>query len=198
MREHLMILKLILDEQIYELNVPESLVAQAQDFFAKMDRDMDQGWQMGREWIEHPDRLQRCQIVADKLLTALETENHDLGRLMAGYIVSRVPEIDSLEPDPTGEPQNTLFTYREAAAPVATSAPAAAPASGGNAKLQALTQAGQQVSKVFRAGRHWKFSVLNRASGQWEESPAIGDQAQAENLREIAIKKRYQELCDEG
>jgi hypothetical protein len=197
--EHLMILKLILDEQIFELNVPDTLVAQAGDFFAKMDRDMDNGWQMGREWVEHPDRLQRCQIVADKLLTALETENHDLGRLMAGYIVARVPEIDSVEPDPGGEPQNTLFTFREhAAAAPAAAAPADPAPSAGNPRLQALAQAGQEVSKVFRAGRHWKFSVLNPASGQWEESPAIGDQEQAENLRELAIKQRYRELCGEG
>lgn len=202
-----MILKLILDDQIYELNTPDGLIAQAGEFFAKMDRDMDSGWQMGREWVERPDRLQRCQIVADKLLTALETENDDLGRLMAGYILSRLPEIDSVEPDPGGEPQNTLFTFRETAAetpveplvpPPVSADTAATPPAGSMTKMQALAQAGKDVSKVFRVGRHWKFSVLNRASGQWEESPAIGDQQQAEDMREFAVKKRYKELCGEA
>ncbi len=157
---------------------------------------MDSGWQIGREWVERPDRLQRCQIVANKLLTALETDNHDLGRLMAGYILTRAPDIESIEPDPNGEPQNTLFTFR-AEPPAPPPAVGPAPAGGMN-RMQALAQAGQEVSKVFRAGRHWKFSVLNRASGQWEESPAIGEQEQAENLREIAVKKRYKELCGEA
>ena len=36
-----------------------------------MDQDMDAGWQMSRDWVDNPSREQRCQIVADKLLTAL-------------------------------------------------------------------------------------------------------------------------------
>jgi len=191
-----MILNLILDEQIYELNVPDGLVAQAGDFFAKMDRDMDVGWQMGREWVEKPDRLQRCKIVADKLLTAMENEDDNLGRLMAGYIVSRAPEIESIEPDINGEPQHTLLTFRDNAT---TQSEGFAPTFGMPANMNLDTekfmQAGKEVSGVFRMGRQWKFSVLNRATGQWEESAAIGDQQQAETMREAAIRTRYQELC---
>ena len=102
-----MILKVIVDDQLYELNVPEALLQKAADFFDQMDKDMDQGWQMSREWVAAPNREQRCQIVANKLLTALEKENHKLGRLMAGYILSRVPEVKSLELDTSGEIQNT-------------------------------------------------------------------------------------------
>jgi hypothetical protein len=97
-----------------------------------------------------------------------------------------------------GEPLNTVFHYRtEAAAPSpapATPTPPAAPARPAD-KIAALTLAGQQVSKVFRAGRHWKFSVLNTTTGQWEESPAIGSQDEAERLRDAAVRRRYEELC---
>ncbi len=192
-----MLLKLILDEQILELNVPEELLARARDFFDKMDADMDAGWMIGREWVERPDRLQRCMVAADKLVTALETENDNLGRLMAGYILARAPEIESIEPDIQGEPLNTVFQFREDAPPSA--APAAA-ADAGSArpadKIAALSLAGQQVSKVFRAGRHWKFSVFNPATGQWDESPAIGSQPEAERLREAAVRQRFDELCN--
>ena len=102
-----MILKVIVDDQLYELNVPEAFMEQAGGFFQQMDEDMDQGWQMSREWVATPNREQRCQIVANKLLTALEKENHKLGRLMAGYILSRMPEVESLELDTSGEIQNT-------------------------------------------------------------------------------------------
>jgi len=191
-----MLLKLILDDQIYELNVPDTLIAQAGEFFAKMDADMDKGWMIGREWVEHPDRLQRCKVVADKLVTALETENHDLGRLMAGYILSRAPEIESIEPDIQGEPSNTLFQFRDTAAPQAeppSTQPHVQPARPAD-RIAALSLASQQVSKVFRAGRHWKFSVFDPATDRWEESPAIGSQQEAERLREAAVSKRYEEL----
>ena len=102
-----MILKVIVDDQLYELNVPEAFIARASGFFDQMDADMDGGWQMSREWVAAPTREQRCKIVANKLLTALEKGNHKLGRLMAGYILSRMPEVDSLEPDTSGEMQNT-------------------------------------------------------------------------------------------
>ena len=192
-----MLLKLILDEQILELNVPEGLIDRADDFFANMDRDMDKGWQMGREWVEQPTKLQRCQIVANKLVTALETENHDLGRLMAGYLLSRAPEIDSIEPDIQGEPQNTVFTFRDQVPPAAPPIPAGTPADTPKDKMAALAEAGKEVSKVFRAGRQWKFTTLNRSTGEWEESPAIGSQDEAERLRENAVRRRYHELCGE-
>ena len=44
-----MILKVSLADQLLELNVPDQLLAQAEDFFARMDADMDQGWQVNRE-----------------------------------------------------------------------------------------------------------------------------------------------------
>ncbi len=102
-----MILKVYIDDQFFELNVPEGFIEEALEFFAQMDRDMDKGWQMGREWVENPGRQDRCRIAADKLMTSLEKENHKLGRLMAGYILSRLPEIESLVIDTSGEIRNT-------------------------------------------------------------------------------------------
>ncbi|WP_207787618.1 hypothetical protein [Candidatus Thiosymbion oneisti] len=104
-----MILKAIIDDQEYSLNVPETVLAQGEEYFARLDADMDQGWQMSREWVQHPNQVERCQIVADKLLTALENENQKLGMLTAGYILSRMPDVDTVEIDIHGEIQNTQF-----------------------------------------------------------------------------------------
>ena len=60
-----MILKVVVDDQLYELNVPEKFIRQANSFFDSMDRDMDTGWQMSRDWVDHPNVEQRCQIVAE-------------------------------------------------------------------------------------------------------------------------------------
>ncbi len=190
-----MILKLIVDDQLYELNVPEALLAQAEAFFRKMDQDMDVGWQMGREWVESPDKLQRCQIVANKLLTAVENEDDNLGRMMAGYILSRAPEIESVEPDLAGEIQDTRFEMRQTPAPVMQKPAPAAPAQGGLSKMEAMARAGKEVSKVFKVGKQWRFSIYNADSDQWEDSPLAAQQSDAEALREFAFKKRFEELC---
>lgn len=192
-----MILKLIVDDQLYELNVPEALLAQAEPFFQKMDRDMNDGWQMGREWVEAPDKLQRCQIVANKLLTAIENEDDRLGRMMAGYILSRAPEIETVEPDLAGEIQDTRFEMRQSPAPSMTAPPPSteAPGTGGMSKMEAMARAGKEVSKVFRVGKQWRFSIYNPGSGQWEDSPLAAQQSEAEALRDFAFKKRFEELC---
>lgn len=193
-----MILKVVIDDQLLELNVPEAFVQQAEDFFARMDADMDRGWQVDREWVEAPDRLLRAQVAANKLLTALENEDDKLGRLMAGYIVSRVPEVASIELAPAGETRDHKIVLQEsgdgaAAAPGLSIAHAGAPR--GLEKMQAMAQAAKDVSKVFRMGRQYRFSVYNHANGTWEESPAIADKAEAEAMREHAFKARFEAMC---
>ncbi len=86
-----MILKIFVDEHEYDINVPDEIIQDATDYFDMLDRDMDQGYQMSRTWVEKPDTLQRCQIVSDRILTALENDNKETGTLMAAYILARVP-----------------------------------------------------------------------------------------------------------
>lgn len=218
-----MILKAIIDEQVYTLNVPEPVMERGVDFFDQLDRDMDQGWQMSREWVEAPNRLQRCQIIADKLLTALEKENDKLGMLMAGYILSRLPQVESVELDVQGEIQNNQFRFKESAtaSDTAASSPgspssdegavagenatnAEATASevahaaeglpSGMSKMQAMAQAGQDVTQVFKVGKAYRFSVFDHASGCWRDSPLIASETEAERLRQQAFKARYELL----
>jgi hypothetical protein len=202
-----MFLKAIVDEQVYTLNVPDPILQQGADFFDQLDRDMDQGWQMSREWVETPDRLQRCQIIADKLLSALEKENERLGMMMAGYILSRLPNVDAVEFDLQGEIQNNQFRFRDAApaaepTPVSTLEPAPAPAPDPAAttppsspnKMTAMAQAGHDVTKVFKVGKAWRFSIFDHATNSWQESPLIASEQEAERLRQAALKERYEQL----
>ncbi len=84
-------LKIFVDEHEQEINVPDEILTDAKDYFDMIDKDMDQGYQMSRSWVANPDQLQRCQIVSDRILTALENGNKETGTLMAAYILSRVP-----------------------------------------------------------------------------------------------------------
>jgi len=100
-------LQVYIDDTVVPVVLPPTLLEEAADFFARMDSDMDKGWQMGREWVESPNRVQRCQIAADKLLGAIESGNETLKMLMAGYIVSRAPGITAVRIDTGGELQET-------------------------------------------------------------------------------------------
>jgi hypothetical protein len=103
--------KVIIDEQVYAVDVPEELLDEATAFHAKLDRDMDRGWQMSREFVERPDALQRCQIVADKLLTSIVTGNQATAMLLSGYIAQRMPGAIGVDIDATGEMQNTELIF---------------------------------------------------------------------------------------
>lgn len=98
-----MILKLTIDDQTYDIDVPGQIMQEAEAFYAKMDSDMDKGWQMSRCWVEKPDQYQRCQIVADRILGALHTENRKMAMLMSGYILSRVPHVEEVVVDTSGD-----------------------------------------------------------------------------------------------
>jgi len=101
----------VIGEQVYAIEVPEDLLRESAEFHAKLDRDMDLGWQMSREFVARPDRLQRCQIVADKLLTSIMNGNQASAMLMAGYIALRMPGAVGVDIDASGEMQNTELLY---------------------------------------------------------------------------------------
>lgn len=187
-----MILKAIIDDQSYEIGVPDSLLSRAGAFYDKLDQDMDGGWQMSREWVDKPDRLQRCQIVADKLLTALESENEKLATMMAGYLLTRLPGVESVELDVQGEIQNNRFNLAERAAERPPTPEAMAGA--GLNKLEAMEQAGNDVTKVFKVGRGYRYSTFDHAANLWRDSPLSATEQEASRLRQEAFKARYEEL----
>ncbi len=102
-------LNLIIDDWSMNLEIPEGYLETMQDSFDQMDQDMDRGWQIGQRWVKDPNSTQRCQLVAGKLLTALETGNEQLALMMGGYILSRMPHVKQVVIDNTGVPEDTSF-----------------------------------------------------------------------------------------
>jgi len=192
-----MILKVSIADQLLELNVPDELIRQAQDFFAKMDADMDRGWQVNREWFDKPDQELRGQIVADKLLTALENEDHNLGRLMAGYICDRFPDIDLVELSEEGETRDHVLNMKQGPAIKARGSGIAfnhEAVPTGLGEGEAMVQTSKDVSEVFKMGKQYRFSVYNHATGKWDESPAFGREEDAEAARQEAYRERFEAL----
>ena len=103
--------KVVIGEQVYAVEVPDDVLRDAAEFHAKLDSDMDQGWQMSRQFVERPNRLERCQIVADKLLTSIVHGNQASAMLLAGYIASRMPGAIGVDIDASGEMQNTELLF---------------------------------------------------------------------------------------
>lgn len=103
--------KVLIGDQAYAVELPEPLLREAREFHDRLDRDMDAGWQMSREFVRHPNRLQRCQIVAERLLTSLVNRNEATAMLMAAYIALRMPGAIGVSVDASGEMQNTDLLY---------------------------------------------------------------------------------------
>ncbi len=100
-----------IDERMYQIEVPEDMAYTAKDIFAKMDREMDNGWQMSREWVQDLDATQRCQVAANRLLTAVENNHQPSMMLMSGYILYKMPSIQKIFIDTQGDmTQTQLYT----------------------------------------------------------------------------------------
>lgn len=93
----------MIDDQTYPFEVPQFILDEGEEYFAKLDRDMDQGYQMSRTWVDNPGRMQRCQIVADRILDAIHRDNEKLGIMMAAYILTRQPGVTGVRLSTEGD-----------------------------------------------------------------------------------------------
>lgn len=106
-------IKVLVDDKVEEFEIPDQLIEQGEEFFNNMDADMDKGWQMGHVWIERPTVLQRCQIVADKMMGAIHNENEKLFMMMGAYILKNKPLTDEIHLDSTGDIQTIDFVEKK-------------------------------------------------------------------------------------
>ena len=102
-----MLLNVLVSGTTIPVNVPEMMLTEAQEFFKKMDKDMDKGWQMSQNWVEQLNSEQRCQVVGDKILTAIETENKHMMVMMSAYILYKVPGSTSIRISEDGDMNET-------------------------------------------------------------------------------------------
>ncbi len=96
-------LRIQINDTTRDIDVPDFMLAEGEDFFAQMDQDMSKGYQMSRKWVDNPNQEQRCQIVADKILTALSNGNQKSGTLMAAYILKRMPQVREIHMNTEGD-----------------------------------------------------------------------------------------------
>jgi hypothetical protein len=102
-------LNLIIDDWSMNLEIPDDYLQTMGESFDKMDQDMDKGRRLGQRWVKKPSQKQRCQIAADKLLSALESNNEGMALMMGGYILTRMDGVKQVIIDNNGEPEETEF-----------------------------------------------------------------------------------------
>jgi hypothetical protein len=102
-------LNVVINENSYQIEVADEMLFNADTIYSKMDKDMDAGWQMSREWVDELSTRQRCQVVADRLLTAIESGNEPSTMLMAGYIMTHMPGITTVQIATDGDMSQTDF-----------------------------------------------------------------------------------------
>ena len=102
-------LKVVMDGNIYAIDITKDVIEKGEPFYSKMDKDMDKGWMMSRDWVENPSQIQRCQIAADRIADSIHAENETLTHLMAGYILTRMENVQEVHIDTDGEMMETQF-----------------------------------------------------------------------------------------
>jgi hypothetical protein len=100
-------IEVYIEDRLHRVEVEPGTLESGRELFDRMDRDMDAGWKMGPDFVERPDRGQRARIAAERLMLALDQGNPGLTQAMAGYILSRLPEVRQIHVDTTGQPQHT-------------------------------------------------------------------------------------------
>ena len=186
-------LDVIIDDKTFRIEVPQDMLDDGEDFFRKMDSDMDHGWQMGPEFIENPGIEQRCQIAANKLLISVSAQNKLMMQLMAAYILKRLPGIKTVNIDTAGEMLNTELVFEEGARHGARGPQTRAPA-GPPSESAARAQAEQDVSQVYKIGKSFRFAIHDRSTGQWVESPFTTTEDEAQRLRNEACARLATQL----
>jgi hypothetical protein len=207
-------LDVIIDSKTLRITVPQNMLDEGEEFFQKMDRDMDGGWQMGPEFVESPDPAQRCQIAANKLLVSVSAQNELLVQLMAAYILRRLPDIKAVEIDTAGEMLNTELVFEEPAralainptardggsagreaVPTGTNAGAVFRPKSGLNKADARARAETDVSQVYKVGKAYRFATYDHASGRWLESPFAASEDEAKQQRDAACVRLAEKLA---
>ena len=107
--DNTLILSILVADEKSHVSVDKAMLDDALPLLDGMDRDMDKGWQLGRRYIAAPSSIERCQIVANRLLTALHTRSQASMTLMAAYILDRLPEVKTVNINAEGEAEETMF-----------------------------------------------------------------------------------------
>lgn len=82
---------------VLEFDRRKPVPGQQRRYLDNMDTRMDKGIQLGDDFIEAPNALQRSQFVANSLVNALLKGNDALAVAMCTYLAKRMPDLQQIQ-----------------------------------------------------------------------------------------------------
>ena len=80
-----------------EYNRDISLPGKQRDYLDNMDLDMDAGIQLGNQYIEAPNQIQRAQFIALHLVQSLLADNEQHIAASCAYLADRLPDLKQVK-----------------------------------------------------------------------------------------------------
>ena len=80
-----------------EYNRDISLPDKQRDYLDRMDQDMDGGIQLGNQYLEAPDKIQRAQFIALHLVQSLLADNEQHIAASCAYLAERLPDLKQVK-----------------------------------------------------------------------------------------------------
>ena len=115
--------------------------------------------------------------------------------LNAGYSQKNLPALTGAACNTGGKITNTeKMTENPGGRPPQTAAPEPSPLTRKLGKLEAMEQAGKDVTKVYQVGKSYRFAVRDQRTGEWLESGPLDTEQEAYEKRMQAYKRRLDEL----
>ncbi len=85
------------DEALLEFDRSKPVPGHQRQYIDNMDSQMDQGIQLGKDFIQNPNALQRSQFVANSLVNHLLKEKYSVAIAMCTYLAKRMPELKQIK-----------------------------------------------------------------------------------------------------
>ena len=84
-------------DPILEFDRKKPVPGHQRQYLDNMDAQMDQGIQLGPDFIKEPNTLQRSQFVANSLVNLLYKEQYSTAIAMCTYLAKRMPELQQIQ-----------------------------------------------------------------------------------------------------
>ncbi|MEE9445821.1 MAG: hypothetical protein V3V19_09175 [Cocleimonas sp.] len=85
------------DEPLLEFDRKKPVPGHQRQYLDNMDSQMDQGIQLGDDFIRTPNPLQRSQFVANSLINLLLKDEYSMAIAMCTYLAKRMPELQQVK-----------------------------------------------------------------------------------------------------
>lgn len=85
------------DDPVLEFDRSKPVPGHQRQYLDNMDSQMDQGIQLGNDFIQQPNALQRSQFVANSLINHILKDEYSVAIAMCTYLAKRMPDLKQIK-----------------------------------------------------------------------------------------------------